>query len=42
MGNLQRERHLKNQVVKPVLERYNQTEKLEDIFEVIKNQKSYK
>jgi len=41
-GNLTKEKHLKNKVVKPVLEEYNKSEKLDPIFEVIKQQKEYK
>jgi len=41
-GNLAREKHLKNKVVKPVLEEYNKPEKLNQIFEVIREQKEYK
>lgn len=41
-GTLSKEKHLKNKVVKPVLEKYGKEEKLEAIFAVIKNQQSYK
>lgn len=41
-GTLSKEKHLKNKVVKPVLEEYNKVEKLDPIFEVIKQQKDYK
>ncbi|MBF2709312.1 type I restriction endonuclease subunit R [Flavobacterium soyangense] len=41
-GNLAKEKHLKNKVVKPVLEEYYKPEKLEPIFKVIKEQKDYK
>lgn len=41
-GNLAKEKHLKNKVVKPVLEEYHKPEKLDPIFEVIKQQKEYK
>ena len=41
-GTLSKEKHLKNKVVKPVLEEYNKPEKLEQIFEVIREQKEYK
>jgi type I restriction enzyme R subunit len=41
-GHPQKEKHLKNQVVKPVLEEYHKPEKLESIFEVIKQQREYK
>jgi type I restriction enzyme R subunit len=41
-GNLAKEKHLKNKVVKPVLEEYHKPEKLDPIFEVIKQQKDYK
>jgi len=41
-GNLAKEKHLKNKVVKPVLEEHHKPEKLEPIFEVIKQQKDYK
>jgi type I restriction enzyme R subunit len=41
-GTLSKEKHLKNKVVKPVLEEYKKPEKLEPIFEVIKQQKEYK
>jgi type I restriction enzyme R subunit len=40
-GHPQKEKHLKNQVVKPVLEEYQKIEKLESIFEVIRKQKEY-
>lgn len=41
-GTLSKEKHLKNKVVKPVLEDYNKVEKLDPIFEVIKQQREYK
>lgn len=41
-GTLSKEKHLKNKVVKPVLEEYNKVEKLDPIFEVIKQQSEYK
>lgn len=41
-GTLSKEKHLKNKVVKPVLEKYKKVEKLDPIFEVIKQQKDYK
>lgn len=41
-GTLSKEKHLKNKVVKPVLEEYSKIEKLDPIFEVIKQQKEYK
>jgi type I restriction enzyme R subunit len=41
-GTLSKEKHLKNKVVKPVLEEYKKTEKLDPIFEIIKQQKEYK
>ncbi len=41
-GTLSKEKHLKNKVVKLVLEQYNKVERLEDIFSVIKNQPQYK
>ncbi|WP_276977274.1 type I restriction endonuclease subunit R [Flavobacterium filum] len=41
-GTLSKEKHLKNKVVKPVLEEYKKPEKLDPIFEVIKQQKDYK
>lgn len=41
-GTLSKEKHLKNKVVKPVLEKYSKSEKLDDIFMVIKNQSQYK
>jgi len=41
-GTLSKEKHLKNKVVKPVLEAFNKTEKLDPIFEVIKQQDGYK
>ena len=40
-GNLQKERALKNKV-KSVLENHRKYEKLEDIFNIIKQQKEYK
>lgn len=41
-GTLSKEKHLKNKVVKPVLQEYNKLEKLDPIFEIIKQQKDYK
>jgi type I restriction enzyme R subunit len=41
-GTLSKEKHLKNKVVKPVLEEYGKLDKLEDIFTIIKNQSQYK
>ena len=41
-GTLSKEKHLKNKVVKPVLEKYDKVEKLDPIFEVIKQQREYK
>lgn len=41
-GTLSKEKHLKNKVVKPVLEEYDKAEKLDPIFDVIKQQKEYK
>ena len=41
-GNFAKERHLKNKVVKPVLEDYNKVEVLDPIFEIIKQQNEYK
>lgn len=41
-GNPTKERHLKNKVVKPVLEDHKKVEKLDPIFEIIKQQKDYK
>jgi type I restriction enzyme R subunit len=41
-GTLSKEKHLKNKVVKPVLEEYHKVEKLDSIFEIIKQQKEYK
>lgn len=41
-GTLSKEKHLKNKVVKPVLQEYDKVEKLEPIFEVIKQQREYK
>jgi type I restriction enzyme R subunit len=41
-GTLSKEKHLKNKVVKPVLEEYKKPEKLDPIFEIIKQQKEYK
>lgn len=41
-GTLSKEKHLKNKVVKPVLEDYDKVEKLDPIFEVIKQQREYK
>lgn len=41
-GTLSKEKHLKNKVVKPVLEEYDKAEKLDPIFEVIKQQREYK
>lgn len=40
-GHPQRERHLKSQVVKPVLEEYEKLDKLDYIFEIIKKQREY-
>lgn len=41
-GTLSKEKHLKNKVVKPVLEEYDKVEKLDPIFDVIKQQREYK
>jgi len=41
-GHHQKEKHLKNQVVKPVLITYKKPEKLDPIFEIIKQQREYK
>ncbi len=41
-GTLSKEKHLKNKVVKPILEEYKKPGKLDSIFEVIKQQKDYK
>jgi type I restriction enzyme, R subunit len=41
-GHPQKEKHLKNQVVKPVLEKYHKSEKLEPVFDIIKKQREYK
>lgn len=41
-GTLSKEKHLKNRVVKPVLEKFSKIEKLDPIFEVIKQQNGYK
>ena len=41
-GNFAKERHLKNKVVKPVLEDYDKVEVLDPIFEIIKQQNEYK
>jgi type I restriction enzyme R subunit len=40
-GNFAKERHLKNKVVKPVLEDYNKAEVLDPIFVIIKQQNEY-
>lgn len=40
-GHPQKEKHLKLQVVKPVLDDYNKTDKLDVIFEIIKLQSEY-
>ncbi|MBF0301849.1 MAG: restriction endonuclease subunit R, partial [Desulfamplus sp.] len=41
-GHPQKEKHLKIQVVKPILEEHSKVEKLNPIFEVIKQQREYK
>lgn len=41
-GNFAKERHLKNKVVKLILEEYNRLEVLDSIFEIIKQQNEYK
>jgi type I restriction enzyme, R subunit len=41
-GTLSKEKHLKNKIVKPVLEAFGKPEKLDSIFEVIKQQSGYK
>lgn len=41
-GNLAKEKHLKNRVVKPILEEYEKFEKLDSIFDIIKQQRDYK
>ncbi len=42
VGHPQKEKHLKIQVVKPVLEEHNKVGKLNPIFEIIKQQREYK
>lgn len=42
IGHIQKEKHLKNQVVKPVLEQHDKVEKLDQIIEIIKEQPAYK
>ncbi|CAG5006059.1 hypothetical protein DYBT9275_03717 [Dyadobacter sp. CECT 9275] len=42
IGHSQKEKHLKNQVVKPLLEQYHKTEKLDPIIKIIKQQTEYK
>jgi len=42
IGHVQKEKHLKNQVVKPVLERHNRLEKLDEIVDIIKQQAAYR
>ena len=41
-GTLSKEKHLKNKVIKPVLEKFSKLEKLEPIFEIIRQQNGYK
>lgn len=41
-GDLSKERHLKNKVVRPALEKFGKVEKLDMIFKVIKQQREYK
>lgn len=41
-GNFIKEKHLKNQVLKPILSKYQKATKLEQIFEIIKEQREYK
>lgn len=41
-GNFLKEKHLKNQVVKPILNEYDKVESLDPIFEIIKQQKDYR
>lgn len=41
-GNFQKEKHLKNKVIKPILNKYNKIEVLDPIFEIIKQQNEYK
>ena len=41
-GTVSKERYLKNKVVKPVLEQHQKPDKLEPIFEIIKQQREYK
>ena len=41
-GTLSKEKHLKNKVVKPILEKFKKENRLDDIFTVIKNQAAYK
>ncbi|MBF0231038.1 MAG: type I restriction endonuclease subunit R [Desulfamplus sp.] len=41
-GHPQKEKHLKIQVVKPVLEQHNKIDRLNPIFEVIRQQREYK
>jgi type I restriction enzyme R subunit len=40
-GHPQKEKHLKNQIVKPILEKYHKLEKLAPIFEIIRQQRDY-
>ncbi len=41
-GNPLKERHLKNSILKPILEQYEQSDVLETLFTIIKNQSAYK
>jgi type I restriction enzyme, R subunit len=41
-GTISKEKHLKHKVVKPVLEAFEKPEKLDPIFEIIKQQNGYK
>lgn len=41
-GNPQKEKHIKNKIIKPVLEKYQKIDKLAFIFELIKKQTEYK
>lgn len=41
-GHPQREKYLKNKIIKPILEQYHKADKLEEIFEIIKQQNDYK
>ncbi|MFY7786631.1 MAG: hypothetical protein ACOVQA_02040, partial [Thermoflexibacteraceae bacterium] len=41
-GSAAKEKYLKNKIIKPILEKWGQLDKLENIFDLIKQQREYK